>query len=150
LTQICKNGIIHIYEILNKLYDISIITEGEQNMIISDRIFEILQKKNISQKQFSEKTGIPQSTISEWKSKKTNPSSEKIMLICEVLDVTPEWLLSGAENEGKRGNKSDWYVIDKDTDIGLIIDRYNNMDPKQRDRLIGYIDAMTEMDNKVK
>ena len=48
LTQICKNGIIHIYEIFNKLYDISVITEGEQCMIISDRIFEILQKKNNS------------------------------------------------------------------------------------------------------
>jgi len=41
------------------------------------------------------------------------------------------------------------YVIDKDTDIGLIIDRYNNMDPKQRDRLIGYIDVMTERKGKI-
>ena len=42
-------------------------------MIISERIFQILEKKNISQKHFSQETGISQSTISDWKRKKTNP-----------------------------------------------------------------------------
>ena len=64
-------------------------------MTISDRIFERLRQLNISQKEFSEETGISQSTISEWKSKGTNPTSEKIMIICNVVNVTPEWLLSG-------------------------------------------------------
>ena len=41
----------------------------------------------MSQKQFSEETGISQSTISEWKSKHTNPTSEKIMIICKVIRV---------------------------------------------------------------
>ena len=62
-------------------------------MTISDRIFEKLKQNKMSQKDFSEATGISQSTISEWKSKRTNPTSEKIMIICKVLDVTPEWLL---------------------------------------------------------
>ena len=52
------------------------------------------------QKTFSEETGISQSTISEWKSKGTNPTSEKILIICKVLNVTPDWLLSGIENTG--------------------------------------------------
>ncbi len=75
-------------------------------MTISDRIFEKLNEIEMSQKTFSEKTGISQSTISEWKSKRTNPTSEKIMIICSVLSVTPEWLLSGIENTGDRGNKT--------------------------------------------
>lgn len=73
-------------------------------MTISGRLFETLRQREMSQKVFSEKTGISQSTISEWKSKRTNPTSEKIMIICKVLDVTPEWLLSGAGNTGNRGN----------------------------------------------
>ena len=40
-------------------------------MTISGRIFERLRQLNISQKEFSEETGISQSTISEWKSKGT-------------------------------------------------------------------------------
>lgn len=117
-------------------------------MTISDRIFEILKEKNISQKQFSEETGISQSTISEWKSKGTNPSSEKIMIICKVLNVKPEWLLSGVENTTNKRNKLDWYVIEKGTDMGFIIEQYNNMNEKQRDRLMGYIDAIRDKEVK--
>ena len=36
-------------------------------MTISERIFEKLKGLSMSQKEFSEKTGIKQSTISEWK-----------------------------------------------------------------------------------
>ncbi len=45
-------------------------------MTISDRIFERLKQINMTQKVFSEETRISQSTISEWKSKRTNPTSE--------------------------------------------------------------------------
>lgn len=117
-------------------------------MTISDRIFERLRQINMSQKVFSEETGISQSTISEWKSKRTNPTSEKIMIICNVLGVTPEWLLSGIENTGDRGNKSSWYVIDKDTEMGNLISRYNEMDEKQRERLLGYMEAIIGLDKR--
>ena len=114
-------------------------------MTISDRIFERLKQIDMTQKVFSEETGISQSTISEWKSKHTNPTSEKIMIICKVLGVTPEWLLSGIENTGDRGNKSDWYVIDKGTDMGYLISTYHDMNEGQRERLLGYMEAMTAL-----
>ena len=97
----------------------------------------------MSQKEFSEKTGIPQSTISEWKGKRTNPSSEKLMIICNVLDVSLEWLLSGSEKSGDRGNGLDWYVIDKESDLGFIVSSYNQMNKSQRDRLLGYIEGLS-------
>lgn len=119
-------------------------------MTISDRIFEKLRQIDMSQKTFSEKTGISQSTISEWKSKGTNPTSEKIMIICSVLNVTPEWLLSGIENTGERGNKSSWYVIDKSTEMGAVISIYHDMDERQRERLMGYMEAIIAMTKKKK
>ncbi len=114
-------------------------------MTIADRIFERLKQLDMSQKQFSEETGISQSTISEWKSKRTNPTSEKIMIICKVIRVTPEWLLSGIENTGDRGNELQWYVIDKDTEIGSVIKAYNEMDQRTRDRLLGYLEALRDI-----
>ena len=45
-------------------------------MTISDRVFEGLHEIHMTQKEFSEATGIEPSTISEWKSKRTNPTSE--------------------------------------------------------------------------
>jgi len=62
-------------------------------MIISERIFKIMGENKITQLALSEKTGIGQSTISDWKTKKTNPSADKIMIICAALEVTPEELL---------------------------------------------------------
>ena len=51
-------------------------------MTIGDRIFDRLRELDMTQKEFSEKTSIQQSTISEWKKKHTNPSADKIMVIC--------------------------------------------------------------------
>lgn len=64
-------------------------------MIISERIFKILKDKNMSQNAFAQKVGLAGSTISDWKTKKTNPSADKIMDICMVLNITPEQLLTG-------------------------------------------------------
>ena len=63
-------------------------------MTISEKIFALLEQKELSQKEFSEKTEISQSTISDWKRKRTNPSSDKILKICVVLQVSPYELLA--------------------------------------------------------
>ena len=52
-------------------------------MTISERIFERLRQLSMTQKEFAEAAGIQQSTISEWKKNKTNPSSDKILAICK-------------------------------------------------------------------
>ena len=113
-------------------------------MTISERIFERLNEMHLSQKNFSEKTGIRQSTISEWKAKRTNPSSDKIMIICEVLEVSPEWLLSGAETKGTYRNQVDRFVIDRDSELGELLIEFNRMSSRDRARVQGYIDAMNE------
>ena len=74
-------------------------------MTVSEKIFSRLDQLQMSQKEFSEKTGILPSTISEWK-KKTNPLSEKIMPICGALGVTPEWLLSEEDSDGSSEAKN--------------------------------------------
>ena len=41
-------------------------------MTIRDRIFDKLQEMKITQKEFAKRTGIAESTISDWRKKKTN------------------------------------------------------------------------------
>ena len=41
-------------------------------MIISERIFKILKDKNMSQNAFAKQVGLASSTISDWKTNKTN------------------------------------------------------------------------------
>jgi len=67
-------------------------------MIISERIFKLMEEKGMTQLEFSANTGIAQSTISDWKRKKTNPAANKIMQICQTLEVTPEELLQDTIN----------------------------------------------------
>lgn len=109
---------------------------------ISDRIFEILKQKKMSQKEFSQKTGIAESTISDWKKKRTNPVSDKILIICEALDVTPYDLLSGVESKDGRSRGSNTYIIDKETDLGILVELYQELDYDHQRRLMGYMDAL--------
>ena len=111
-------------------------------MTISDKIFDLLLEKGMSQKDFSERTGIAQSSISDWKRKRTNPVSDKILIICEVLDVTPYELLSGTEGEGKRSKPSDFILVDKNTKNGIAISEFLAMDEDRQARLIKYLDSL--------
>ncbi len=118
-------------------------------MIISERILKILKDKNMSQNAFAKQVGIASSTISDWKTKKTNPSADKIMDICRVLEVTPEQLLTG------KGIDEDYveYKSKKDkvkpeiskADIRIIED-IHAMKDTQRKRLMKYMEALKQIE----
>jgi transcriptional regulator with XRE-family HTH domain len=121
---------------------------GDQLMTISEKIFSLLEARGMSQKDFSERTGIAQSTISDWKRKKTDPVSEKILIICEVLNVTPYELLSETEGKGKRGKRPDVIMLDKSSEAGQVMETYLGMDEKMQQRIIGYMKALKELKEK--
>ena len=112
---------------------------------VSDRIFELLKEKKMSQKEFAKRTGIAESSISDWKRKRTNPVSDKILIICEVLEVTPYELLSGAEHTGNRSRDNDTYIISKGTELGMLVESYQRLDTDMQKRLIGYMEALKEL-----
>lgn len=118
-------------------------------MTISERIFERIKEKGMSQKEFSARTGISQSTISEWKKKKTNPTSEKIMPICTALDISPEELLTGIKaDDNKSYVGRDYYLVEKKSELGVIVREYGNMTEEQKYRLSGYVDALMNNSRK--
>ena len=106
-------------------------------MTISERIFKLLQERGMSQKEFSDRTGIAQSSISDWK--------RKILIICDVLDVTPYELLGATEGEGKRSNPSEVIVVEKGSETGRMLEEYLGMSEKYQERLLGYMHALQEM-----
>lgn len=114
-------------------------------MLIRDRIFERIDELHMTQKAFSEQTGIPQTTISDWRKKRTNPTAEKLLIICEVLKVTPEWLLSGIEAQGDRGNPPKKYVVDCETEPGILIECFNSLDKASQAHLLGYAMGLKKM-----
>ena len=99
----------------------------------------------MNQKEFSEKTGIAQSSISDWKRKKTNPVSDKILIICNVLNVTPYELLGGTDSVGNRSNPSDFILVEKNSELGESILTFFVFDKEKQGRVLGYLKALSEM-----
>jgi len=111
-------------------------------MTIRDRIFDRLAELNMTQKEFAKRTGIPETTVSDWKKKRTNPTAEKILIICKTLGVTPEWLLSGVETHGTRSNPAAIIAVDASTEAGELITIYNTCDARTQARILGYAQAL--------
>ena len=86
-------------------------------MTISERIFQILKEREISQASFCKMVGLSGSTVSDWKTKKTNPSADKIMDICNALDITPEQLLTGKGIDDDYTRHTDMEVSFEDKEI---------------------------------
>ncbi len=102
-------------------------------MTITENIFRILNEKNISQKKFSEMTGIAPSTICDWKKGKS-PNSDKIAVICNALDVTPYDLIDGIDK------RDDIYQnTNKDTEVLFEMMKETN---DKIDRMMAYIVAL--------
>ncbi len=107
-------------------------------MTIGQKIFFLLEERHMTQKEFSLRTGISTTTISDWRKKNTNPGSDKIMAICAALEVTPEYLLSGVTEDSNRGRNVDYMVIPKGTDERELIELFNSMDWLDREHLLEY------------
>ncbi len=110
-------------------------------MVISERIFSLISERGMTQKEFSEQTGISQSTISDWKRKKTNPSADKILKICEVLKVTPYELLAES-NIDLEDNTGSLFAMNKEE--VLILENFRTLKSRQKERLMGYLTALQE------
>ncbi len=107
-------------------------------MTIGQRVFHLLDEKNMTQREFSKRTGIATTTISDWRKKNTNPGSDKIMCICAALEVTPEYLLAGVTEDSERGRNVDFMVIPGGTKERELMEVFNDMDWLDREHLLEY------------
>lgn len=120
--------------------------EREENkMTISERILKVLKDRNMTQAEFAKQVGIATSTISEWKKRKTNPTADKIMDICNVLQITPEQLLTGKGIEDEENiNVTSRESCFTPYDIQLVQD-YHGLKEEQQKRLMAYMEALKKI-----
>ena len=116
-------------------------------MTVSERILKVLKDRNMTQVEFAKQVGIATSTISEWKKKKTNPAADKIMNICNVLQITPEQLLTGKgiedEEEIAAASPESRFTP---YDIQLIED-FHGLKEEQQKRLVAYMEALKKVES---
>ena len=123
-------------------------------MLISERIYQRMAELGMNQREFAARTGITQSTVSDWKRKGTNPSADKIMIICEVLGITPYELLLDTENRKMKEytpletKRTDYLVINKDSSEYVLIETYRRLNEEQKLRVYEYMKELSGKNNE--
>ena len=116
-------------------------------MTISQKLFMILDKKHISQKNLADSIGVPASTVSAWKNNNSSPPIEKLIDISKVLDVPVEYILDESEDFstdisvlGHQVESQNIFGNDQ------ILEAYQNLSLKQKLRVQVYIMELAEED----
>ena len=113
-------------------------------MTISERIFKILKERDISQSAFCRVTGLSCSTVSDWKTKNTNPSADKIMDICEALDITPEQLLTGNGIDDDYTKPNDIKISINDRELLV---EFHGLGKEQQKRVKAYLKTLKKLED---
>jgi transcriptional regulator with XRE-family HTH domain len=111
-------------------------------MSIGERIHQIMHDKGITQKDFCKKTGFAQSTVSEWKYKKISPGADKVLAMCDALDITPYELLQS--DSVKKGQMLDYIVVSEKSDGYELLIEFAELNSNQKARVMGYIASLKE------
>lgn len=80
-------------------------------MEIIERMFLVMQEKKIKSVELAELLGIHKGVISKWKSRNTNPPSEFIVPICEFLNVSIDFLLTGEEKKNEEVSQEEINLV---------------------------------------
>ena len=111
---------------------------------ISERIFCVMEQKNITQLELSKRTGIATSNISDWKKKKTNPKADCLLSICDALEITPEQLLTGKGIDPEYKDEDANYEVTR-SDI-KILKQIHSLGDEQYKRLMAYMKALQKLE----
>lgn len=63
------------------------------NIIVAERIKELMQEQGLNQVRLAEKTGIKQNTISAWLLKKKEPCIHSLWVLADYFDVDIDYLV---------------------------------------------------------
>lgn len=103
-------------------------------MTINERLFITLREKNIKPKTLADNLGVKQQIISNWEKRGTNPPIEFLPQICQVLNISWEYLVTGEE-------KSSMPLPQEETEL---LNMYRQLDPRDRKEIKGIINLKLE------
>ena len=108
-------------------------------MTISERLFTIMEERQVSMPDLSRMTGISRHTIFDWQRRGTNPGADKIMIICEALQISPEELLLGTKDTASP-DKGD--AFDSGSFEQQVLSSCRDFSDAQKKRLLAYISML--------
>lgn len=66
-------------------------------ILIGERLFELRIQKQMTQEELAERLGVTRQSVSKWESNGMFPNVNKLIEICEIFDVSLDYLLRGVE-----------------------------------------------------
>nr|DAN37592.1 MAG TPA: Helix-turn-helix XRE-family like protein [Caudoviricetes sp.]DAW13023.1 MAG TPA: Helix-turn-helix XRE-family like protein [Caudoviricetes sp.] len=75
-----------------------------------NRLKSIMKERKITQTELAKRTGIRQSSISDWLNDRYEPKQDKVYIIAKALNVSPAWLLGYDENIPTNEQSSNYYL----------------------------------------
>ena len=97
-----------------------------------DRLNQALSIRNMKPVELSAKSGISESTISQYRSGYAKPKDEKLVILSNALDVNPVWLMGMNVPMEENPTQAQKDAID-------IANLYDSLSPEQKDYVINYI-----------
>jgi transcriptional regulator with XRE-family HTH domain len=75
-----------------------------------NRLKSVMKERKITQTELAKRTGIRQSSISDWLNDRYDPKQDKVYIIAKALNVSPAWLLGYDENIPTNEQSSNYYL----------------------------------------
>ena len=64
-------------------------------LLIGERIQEYRKARGLNQEEFAEKIGVSRQAVSKWERDKAYPDLDRVVCICEILDISIDELIYG-------------------------------------------------------
>ena len=80
-------------------------------MTISQRIFSVIEEKNLKYSDLADILDISKSVISSWKSRNSDPPARYLVQICDFLGISLVYLLTGHQTSTKSLSEDEKKVL---------------------------------------
>lgn len=111
-------------------------------MNISQNVKQLLESKNQTQKALASHLGIATSTINNWIKLDRSIPAEYVIPICEFLEITPYYLLTG--------NESKLATVEFSADIKDLLKYYDTLQEMDKGIVLGTAKTLSEIEHQRK
>lgn len=80
-------------------------------MSLSENLYNLRKKQNISQEELAEKLNVSRQAVSKWESGNGYPETEKIISICEIFDCSMDELVKGKISQDIKSEKNIYDLV---------------------------------------
>ena len=76
-------------------------------MTFADKLQKLRKAKRLSQEDLAERCGVTRQSVSKWETGLGYPETEKLLMLCDLLEVNLDYLLRDIKEKEKEENKQE-------------------------------------------